>query len=720
MALFASHFKKIGIVILPIFFFFILTVLYPLPDPYQQGVATVVLDNQGNLLRRFPNKAGIYREQIRLDQVSPFYIKALLNYEDKWFYYHPGINPFSILRAGFQWITNGHIISGGSTITMQVSRLINPHHRTIAGKFKQVFYALQLELTYTKDEILTLYLNLAPFGGNIEGIKAAANKYFNKDPDQLNKSEAALLVVLPQRPSLYRPDKAPELAKAMRNKVLNRSFQADLIAKNDWLKMRQDPLHTIQHSATLLAPLMSRNLQKTHPNQAIINTTIDGDLQRHVQKIFAHKTQNLPNKTSIAALVLRNTDAAVLAYRGSVNFENSNRFAYIDMVNAIRSPGSTLKPIIYGLAIEQGIIDSESLLSDIPTSFNGYKPKNLSGIFHGPVSASQALKLSLNVPAVQLMNKITPALFVNRLAKTPIDFKYKYANLSIALGGVGTNLWSLATLYRSFATGGEVRTPYIQLNTAAQDTTTSHSTLLSPEASWIIFQTLSSISAPDRIVPSSRRNIAWKTGTSYGYRDFWSIGVSPDYTVAVWVGRPDSTPVVGYLGATQASPIMFDIFDQLPRDKHTLKQPVRVKQTSICWPGGLHTNLTPADQCKTTKSAYTIDGITPPSMDSDGHFMTVNQQPTQLAIWMQKNKKYFTKQSNTPIQITNLKNGQHYFKESIDQLDLLSNKNNKDVTWYINDNLAPYKKLNLKSLNGITKVTACLAQQCDTVTLYVH
>jgi len=716
--------KKIALtlLLLPILLFILASKIYPLPAPYQHGVATIVLDSQGNNLRRFPNKQGVYREQVNLQQVSPFYIDILLNYEDRWFYYHPGINPISMIRASYQWIVNGYVISGGSTITMQVARLISPHPRSILGKLQQMFRALQLEVTYSKDEILTLYLNLAPFGGNIEGVKAASLKYFDKDPAQLNKSEAALLAVLPQRPSIYRPDKDPKLAKEMRNKVLIRAYQAGLITDDELYYTQKEEIVPSGYKANFLAPLLSRQLQQAHPNQAIITTTIDRDLQQQVQNIFSRSIQKLSNKSSMAALVLRNSDAAILAYRGSASFNDNSRFAYVDMVKAIRSPGSTLKPFVYGLALQQGIIHSESLLSDIPTSFDGYKPRNLNGVFHGPVSVSQALKLSLNVPAVQLLNKVSPQTLISKLTGKNIAFKYNQPNLSMALGGVGTNLWSLATLYRSLATNGDVTLPYVYISPTKKRTEKAQQkhSLLTPEASWIIFKTLSSISAPDRVIPSSRREIAWKTGTSYGYRDFWSIGVSADYTVAVWVGRPDSTPVVGYLGATQASPLMFDIFDQLPRDKQTLTKPENVKVVNICWPGGLGVKLTPQDKCESTKSAYTVNAITPPSIDSYGLFMSQNQRPTQLSQWIQKNKKYFNKPSDTPIEIYNLKTGQHYFKQSIKQLDLHSNKDGQRVDWYINDNLSINNIINFTDLEGPTKVTACLKQQCSSVEIIVH
>ncbi len=690
---------------------------YPLPEPFPDGVSANVVSEHGELLRSFSDSVGVFRYYIELDQVSDFYIKILLNYEDRWFYYHPGVNPLALIRAAFQWLTSGRVISGGSTITMQVARLIDPHERTIAGKIKQMFRSVQLELKYSKDEILTLYINLAPFGGNISGVESAARKYFSKSAADLNMNEATTLVVLPQKPSAYRPDRNPELALKMRNKVLVRSLERGLISDKYYQMLVGEPLNTSIEKQEPQAPLLSRQLKERYPEQSVIQTTIDWGLQTKLQTILQRVSAQLPSKSSIAVMVLRNEDAAVLGYQGMADFNDTQRFSYVDMVQAIRSPGSTMKPFIYGLAMDNGVIHSESLLSDIPVSYSGYKPTNLNDIFHGGVGVSQALKQSLNVPVVQVLNKLTPQLLIDKLASTQIAFRHQDAGLSLALGGMGTNLWSLVTLYRSLAYDGYVLAPYVVQTEI--DKKPEQVALMSKEASWIIFKILSSASAPDRIVPAIRREIAWKTGTSYGYRDFWSIGTSKDYTVGVWVGRPDSTPIVGYLGATQASPIMFDVFDQLPDEKSKQEQPNSVQQTEICWPGGLQRQYTLEQQCSSSRIAYTIKGIAPPSMDSFGKSMMNNEAPTQLALWQAERSNKQGKQK-LPLKISGLRTGQHFFRQELNAISLKTNQPNQTVLWYINGQYHSRLTLPLKQYSGKTKISACVELTCDSVYIYVH
>ncbi|MFV0449080.1 MAG: penicillin-binding protein 1C [Vibrio sp.] len=688
---------------------------YPLPEPFPDGVSVNVVAENGEVLRRFSDSKGVFRYYIELDEVSPFYLQSLLNYEDRWFYYHFGVNPLALVRAGFQWLTSSRVISGGSTITMQVARLIDPHQRSIAGKLKQMFRAIQLELNYSKDDILTLYINLAPFGGNISGVESAAQKYFSKRASELNMSEATTLVVLPQKPSSYRPDRHPELALAMRNKVLNRSLEAGLIEQNAYQMLIKEPLGVHFNQTEAQAPLLSRYLREQHASSSAIHTTIDYDLQTKIKTILQRHAAQLPTKSSLAVVILRNKDGAVLGYQGMADFTDATRFNYVDMVRAVRSPGSTIKPFIYGLAIENGYIHSESLLSDIPTSYFGYKPANLSQIYYGGVSVSEALKMSLNVPVVQVLNKITPKLLIDKMSASCDVFEQNDAGLTLALGGMGTNLWSLTSLYRSLAYKGEVVQPYVLKGQGKQEV----QKLLSEESSWIIFKTLSSMSAPDRIVPAIRREIAWKTGTSYGYRDFWSVGASKDYTVGVWVGRPDSTPMVSYLGATQASPIMFDVFDQLPEDSSRVEQPQTVKQVEICWPGGQQKQYTTPEQCISSRLAYTVNGITPSTMDSYGMFVINSAMPTQLAVWETEQNKRQT-EAGQPIKISNFRSGQHFFIQEIGALPLISNKPKQKVLWYINSRFQQQSEIKLNQYKGKTKITACLGMSCDSVEITIH
>lgn len=715
------------------FVFFWLTVcvlnkVWPLPPLYPDGPATVVVSRDGEILRSFGDRQGVHRYNVTLADVEPFYIQALLNYEDRWFYWHPGFNPVSVVRAAWQWASNGYVVSGGSTLTMQVARLIDPHARSITGKLKQLWRALQLEWYYSKDEILTFYLNLAPFGGNIAGVEAASRRYFNTTAGHLTKNEAALLVVLPQKPSLYRPDRYPDTAQAMRNKVLDRLHGSGLLSDKATRHLKQEAVALRRSDNTTLAPLLSRMLREQYPDRHVIETTLDAVIQQRVARLLIKVKRQLPAHSSAAVLVVDNQTANVLAYQGSVDFQDNSRFAHVDMTQAVRSPGSTLKPFIYGMAIDRGIIHTESLLSDIPTHFSDYKPQNLNERFQGAISVSDALKQSLNVPLIQVFNALTPAVFEQGLHQAGVQLHHQQANLTVGLGGTGTNLQTLAEMYRSLATEGKFRA--LNMVRDQQRAPEPDKTLLSAESSWMVFNTLSAISASDRVVPRVRREIAWKTGTSYGYRDFWSVGVSADYTVAVWVGRPDSSPVVGYLGATQAAPIMFDVFDQLPEDASRVHQPATVKRQLICWPGGRAKSVSADASCAYQKYAYTRNGLTPPTLESDGDFVVTDSWPEALSVWQQQ--QHMTsqglseqassdqKQPEAGIRILSVNNGQHYYLSQIDSIALKSNKKPSEVFWYVNHQPFHGRQLNLTHYQGELTLTACQGLQCDKRVIVVH
>lgn len=696
---------------------FILNEIFPLPEIYPDGPSVVVVASNGKVLRSFGDKKGVHRYLTRCDEVTPFYIDALLYYEDQYFFYHPGVNPISLVRAAYQWISHGKVISGGSTLTMQVARLIAPHSRTITGKIQQIWRAFQLEWYFSKEEILTMYLNLAPFGGNIEGIEAASRHYFNKTAKKINKNEAALLVVLPQKPSIYRPDRYPQKAKEMRNKILLRLVEGALLQPTEAELLCKENVDLAQGKKYSLAPLLSRYLKRKYPQKHVIETTINYEVQSHLAKLLTRTIKRLSNNVSAAVLVIKNKSGNVLAYQGSADFTSTTRFGHVDMIRAVRSPGSTLKPFIYGLAFEQGLIHTESLLSDIPTSFSGYKPRNLNGRFSGAVSASNALKKSLNIPVIQIFNRIKPTYFDQRLAAAGIHLKHKKVNLSVGLGGTGTNLWNLAHMYRSLGAAGKVRTFSVVKNTESSP----EKTLLTQESSWMVFNILNSLSAPDRVVPSTRRRVAWKTGTSYGYRDFWAIGVSADYTVAVWVGRPDAAPLVGYLGATLAAPLMFDVFDLLPRDKHTITMPIGVEKKRICWPGGRSIKVTHRELCKSQQFAFTFHGVTPPTMESNGKFVIKDSWPQALRLWQkQHNVSVHHAQPEAILRILNLKTGQHLFQSQVESIPLTTNQETTSIQWYINYKQIPEPILHLKEYLGNTVITACYKSQCDSQTVYIH
>ncbi|MEX9954255.1 peptidoglycan glycosyltransferase PbpC [Providencia rettgeri] len=591
--------------------------IWPLPIKQIEMARTVVAAD-GTPLWRFADKEGIWRFPVTVEEVSPDFIEALLTYEDRHFYRHPGVNPFSLVRAAGQFVSSGRIVSGGSTISMQVARLIDPHERTLGGKLKQLWRTAQLEYHYSKDEILEMYLNRAPYGGTIEGIGAASWVYLNKSPAKLTASEAALFAVLPQAPSRLRPDRYPQRAQAARDKVLDRleEYQvwssekvADIKQEQIWLAPRKNP-----HSAPLLARRVTKDTQ-----QSIIETTIDASLQRQLEDMAMNWKNQLPKQTSLGILVVDHTDMAVKAYIGSIDFQDDSRFGHVDMISAWRSPGSTLKPFLYALAMDDGLIHAESLLQDVPRRFNDYRPGNFDSGFNGPVSVSDALVRSLNLPVVQLLDVYGSKRFTAQLRNVGTELRFPLGsepNLSLILGGTATRMEDLVSAYSAFARKGNVSPLRFKPADEIRDRV-----LMSPGAAWIVRRIMGGEARP---VPeanlSGQLNLAWKTGTSYGYRDAWAIGVNPRYTIGVWVGRPDATPVAGQLGFVTAIPIMNQIngmllskiyqsHEPLPKDV----KPASVSQAVICWPGG--TSLLKDDNnCRQRRLSWILDNTIPPTL----------------------------------------------------------------------------------------------------------
>jgi penicillin-binding protein 1C len=703
-------------ILLPVFSFAVFNQLSPLATFIELDQAVVITSSEGEVLRSFADDKGIHRYPITLEQVTPFYLQTLLAYEDKYFYSHPGFNPFSYARALMQWVVNGRVISGGSTITMQVARIIDPHRRTLRGKLKQLFRAIQLEVHYSKQEILTLYLNRAPFGSNIEGVEAAAQFYLQKSAIDVNRAEAVLLVIMPQRPTRYRPDLHPEQAKLARNKVLSRIEQMNLITTEEAVQLSHHPVSATRHQRNNIASLYARNIRNTQSQKSVTRTYINYELQLTLKQLFISLKGRLPEKASAAAIIVDNTTHQIIAYQGSIDFSDKKRFSHVDMALATRSPGSTLKPFIYGMAMDQRLIHSQSLLSDIPTSFNGYKPANLNGRYSGAVTVKSALQQSLNVPAIQVLNSLTPDFFDRQLKSANIHLKHESANLAMGLGGTGSNLKQLVQLYSSLASDGVV----FNLLEHEGSPIALGKPLLSPEASWIIFDLLNSHSPPDRAVANYRRKIGWKTGTSYGYRDSWSVGVSPDYTIGVWVGRPDGTPIVGMLGATLAAPVMFDLFDLLPNDRSELEQPSSVIEQTICWPGGVSIELTPEHDCQTVKTgALTLLGYAPPTLQTNGQLVIDHQMPIELSHWLMQRRESQSDNNKENVKILTPNNGQHFFSEQVDRIMIKANKQ-QGVEWYVNQRLFTDRWLKLGDYMGEIDISACRQQHCDAIQIFSH
>jgi penicillin-binding protein 1C len=612
-------------VVLSIGSFFVADYLFPLSISPKKTTQTIVAQD-GTPLWRFADENGIWRYSVTLDEVPDYYLDVLLNYEDRYFYEHIGINPIALLRAAWQNITNARIVSGGSTISMQVARLLYPHDRTLFGKLKQIFRTLQLELHYSKKEILTLYINHAPYGGTIEGIGAASWSYFGKPPKDLTRSEATLLAVLPQAPSRLRPDRFPERAQKARDKVLDRLATFHVWPDELIEQVRRYNVSVYSRKTPQLAPLLAYRLKNKYPNDNIIHSTIETSIQYHLEDLAANRVKRLAPKTSLAILVVDHTDMTVKGYVGSADFNDKERFGEIDMISALRSPGSTLKPFIYALTIEEGMIHSESLLQDVPRITTDYRPTNFDEGFNGPVSASEALSKSLNLPAVQLIELYGPKRFTGKLAAVGLRL-YSIANnpnISYILGGASLRMDQLVSAYSAFARHGNVSPLRF-----TQAEPLIEKPFLSDGSAWITKQMM---------VKSNQ--LFYKTGTSYGYRDAWAVGVNPRYLIGVWVGRPDGTPVAGQYGSVSAMPILQQVNSILLNREKYLNRPLpfdekpqSVSSKKICWPIGQA--LPESDpNCHRQKTAWILNNMIPPTRSSFSELKNNIYRDGWINIWV--------------------------------------------------------------------------------------
>lgn len=593
--------------------------IWPLPLP-KDDLARVVLAEDGTPLWRFADANGVWRYPVQTAEVSPYYLDALLTYEDRWFYQHPGVNPFALARATWQNLTGARVVSGGSTLSMQVARLLDPHSRTFHGKLRQLWRTAQLEWHLSKAEILNLYLNRAPFGGTLQGVAAASWAYLGKSPAQLTHAEAALLAVLPQAPSRLRPDRHPQRAQEARDKVLRRLGEFQVWPSSAVAEALEEPLLLAPRLEPSLAPLLARRLNRPD-SPPLIRTTLDATLQRRLEDLLLGWRARLPEYTSAAILVVEEDSMAVRAYLGSVDINDAKRFGHVDMISALRSPGSTLKPFLYGMALDDGLIHSESLLQDVPRRYGDYRPGNFSMGFTGAVPASTALSSSLNLPAVQLLEAYGPKRFAAqmRIGGVPLALPaLAEPNLALILGGAGSRLEDLVSGYSAFARDGRSATIRLQ-----PDDTLKERPLLSPGSAWIVRRILSGQARPDRDPRAElvqRPVLAWKTGTSYGFRDAWAIGVGPRYLIGVWIGRPDGTPVPGQFGLASAAPLMLQVHDVLTnRDSQRgISAPVKpvpanVGVAAICWPLGQPMSRSDPN-CRRQRFAWTLDNTTPPTL----------------------------------------------------------------------------------------------------------
>lgn len=553
--------------------------LAPLPMQRADTVSVTVLDRNDRLLRAFTTPDGRWRLPVTAAEVDQRYLAMLRAFEDRRFERHIGVDAVAVARAAAQLVRHRRLVSGGSTLTMQVARLLAAEHgKTAHGKLVQMARALELERTHTKAQILDLYLRLAPFGGNVEGVRAASLAYYGKEPRRLSVGEAALLVALPQSPEVRRPDRNAAAARRARDRVLDVAARRGVITAADAARAKEEAVPSIRRDFPRFAPHLAEAEVAKRPDRTRHHLTIDRTLQQGLEGMARERARTLGSDISAAILVADHRTGQVLAWVGSSDYLDDARLGAIDMVTAVRSPGSTLKPVIYGLGFDAGIVHPETLIEDRPARFGTYAPKNFDDEFHGTVTIRDALAQSLNIPAVKVLAEVGPGRLLGRFRRIGLDPVLPgktEPTLAVALGGVGLKLTELTELYAALARGGDVirltatrETGPLPLRTASP--ASKPRPLLSPVAAWYVADILKDAPPP----PHARGGrLAYKTGTSYGYRDAFAIGYDGQHVVAVWVGRADGASVPGMTGRTAAAPILFDAVERLGERRAPLPAP---------------------------------------------------------------------------------------------------------------------------------------------------
>ncbi|MCR8548282.1 penicillin-binding protein 1C [Salipiger sp. P9] len=518
------------------------------------ATAPEVRDRNGRLLRAYTVEDGLWRMALSLDRVDPLFFDMLVAYEDKRFYAHPGVDVVATSRAVWQGLRAGRIVSGASTLTMQVARLLEDGTTGAwRGKLRQMRLALALERRLSKAEILQLYLELAPYGGNVEGLRAATLAWFGKEPARLTPAEAALLVALPQAPESRRPDRHPQAARAARDRVLARMARAGVIDAETARVSLRDPAPEHRRDFPLIAPHLADRALALGAGRH--DLTIDRALQESLERLAATYMARRDPRLSMALILADHQSGEVLASIGSPAYSETRGQGFVDMTQALRSPGSTLKPLVYGLAFDRGLAHPETLISDTPVQFGTYAPQNFDGQFRGELRIARALQLSLNIPVVRLTEAMGPAHLMAALDKAGLHPELPQGGapgLAVSLGGVGLTLWDMTTLYAALAHGGEAR----PLRWMADSAATAPARLMTARSAWQVGHILAGLAPPPQAGPPGR--VAYKTGTSYGHRDAWALGFDGRYVAGVWIGRPDGTPVPGAFGGQLAAPLLFE------------------------------------------------------------------------------------------------------------------------------------------------------------------
>lgn len=586
--------------------FLLLNAIFPLRSSIDYS--TTVTDSNGEIINAFLTKDQKWRMKTELNEISPLLRKTIIAKEDKYFYYHPGVNFFAVGRAAVMNVLHLRRTSGASTITMQVARALHPRKRNIISKVIEMFRAFQLEWKYSKDEILQMYLNLVPYGGNIEGVKAASLLYFKKNPDHLSLAEITALSIIPNRPSSLVIGKTNDLIIKERNRWLQRFADDGVFTKKEIEDAMAEPLTANRTSFPHFVPHLSYKLKKQTASDNI-KTNIVLNTQLKLEKLTEDyirglKLQNIHNA---AVIVIDNKTHKVISYIGSAGFIDTADGGQVNGAAAIRQPGSTLKPLLYGLCIDEGLLTPKTIINDVPINYRGYAPENYDQKFNGAVTLEFALDHSLNIPAVKSLQQLGKDKLINKLISCDFKQIQKDQNklgLSMILGGCGATLEQLTGLFSALANNGDYISPqYLQ-----SDSSSKKIQLLSPAADYMVTDILSKVNRPDFplnwTATEHMPKIAWKTGTSYGRRDAWSIGYNKNFTVGVWVGNFSGIGVAELSGANTATPLLFRIFNTIDYDSNSdwYEPPKDCELRQVC----SETGLPPGPYCTNLISDYFI------------------------------------------------------------------------------------------------------------------
>jgi penicillin-binding protein 1C len=697
------------------------------PPHYPLFYSPIIRDRTGKIIAAYLSQDQKWRLRSAVDDIPPYLIKALLWKEDKYFYYHPGVNPASALRALWKNIQAGKRTSGASTLTMQVIRLLHPRKRTYAAKVWEMLRALQLELLLSKNEILQLYLELLPYGGNIEGAEAAAWAYFQKPLKALNVAELTTLVLIPNRPQFLAPPFNVNLLVEQRNKWLKKFASAHLFPSPMLPVYLQEPLSLQRHAFPKNAPHFANKVYAAHQGVPSIYTTLCLEKQNTIERIVQNYARHIALKgiSNAAVLAVDNATAEIIAYVGSVNFYDKQSQGQVDGVQAVRSPGSALKPLLFALGIDSGLITPQTILLDVPYNYRGYNPENYDGQFRGKVTASFALANSLNIPAVELLRQIDRNRLINVLEKA--DFRSirrqkSQLGLSMILGGCGATLQELVGLYTAFANQGVYR----PLQMLKKEKALSQTQLFSPEAAYLITDALTQLERPD--LPHHFETtldlpkVAWKTGTSYGRRDAWSIGYTPRYTVGVWCGNFTGVGNPALSGAEVATPLLFEVIrylEQSSGQRPWFAKPSNLATREVCVETGMPPDtfcqkkvgdsyipaVSPTEKCAHKKAFWVApdrkmsycNACLPP----DGLFhseLYAVYPPALLNFYLQKGITLELAPPHNPacnqmlsagLQISSLHNGAEYFIEKKNPgrlaLEAQTDEQARQLFWFVGD-----------------------------------